>query len=106
MTVRISKGSGCPKCGYSKKMQATRERNVVKNKKDLETKFPEIAAEWDYDKNGDLDPSRISFGSNKKVWWRCPKGHSYEAWITDRTGRHKSGCPYCAGRKKREDKLR
>lgn len=100
VTVRISKNSGCPKCGYSKKMQSTRESNVVKNKKDLKTKFPEIAAEWDYEKNEDLEPSRVSFGSNKKVWWRCPKGHSYEARITDRTGRHKSGCPYCAGRRR------
>ena len=99
VTVRVSKGSGCPKCGYSKKMQETRESNIVKNQRDLKSRFPEIAAEWDYEKNGDLDPSKISFGSNKKVWWRCAKGHSYMAWITDRTGKHRTGCPYCAGRK-------
>ena len=98
VNVRIQTGSGCPKCGYAIKMQQTIKNSVVKSKKDLASRFPEIAKEWDYENNKDLDPSTVSFGSNKKVWWICPKGHHYEAWITDRTGKHKSGCPYCAGK--------
>ena len=94
------RGVGCPKCGYKTKMQATRGQNVKNAKKDLVTLFPEIASEWDYDKNTDLDPSMISPGSNHKVWWICSKGHSYQAWITDRTGKKKTGCPYCAGKRK------
>ena len=69
VSVRVRKGSGCPRCGYSKKMQETIAANVVKNKKDLVSQFPQIAAEWDYERNGALNPSKISFGSNKKVWW-------------------------------------
>lgn len=58
---------------------------------------PEIAKEWDYQLNGNLKPYQVSFGSGKKVWWRCPNGHSYTAPITSRTGPKGSGCPICAG---------
>ena len=104
VNARVRAGIGCPRCGYSKKMQETIAANVVKNKKDLVSQFPQIAAEWDYERNGALNPSKISFGSNKKVWWVCKNGHHYEAWITDRTGKKKTGCPYCAG-KRRIDNL-
>ena len=36
---------------------------------------PALAAEWDYEKNGDLRPEDFTGGSNRKVWWRCEKGH-------------------------------
>lgn len=100
VNARVHAGTGCPQCGYSKKMQKTIEQNVVKNKNDLKSRFPEIADEWDYEKNGNLNPARISFGSNKKVWWICKNGHHFEAWITDRTGKRKTGCPYCARKRK------
>ena len=100
INVRVSRGSGCPSCGYRKKMQLTRARNIKASKKDLVSLFPEIAAEWDYEKNSDLDPTALSPGSNIKVWWVCAKGHSYQAWMSDRTGWRKTGCPYCAGKRK------
>ena len=35
--------------------------------------------------------------SDKKVWWKCSKGHEWQASISHRSqGR---GCPYCSGRK-------
>ena len=30
---------------------------------------PDLAKEWNYEKNGDLRPEDVSCGSNKKVWW-------------------------------------
>ena len=33
--------------------------------------------------------------SNDKVWWKCEKGHEWEAVIFARS--MGSGCPYCAG---------
>lgn len=87
--------TGCPSCGYSKKMQTTRKQTIIRAKRDLVSKFPEIAKEWDYKKNGEMVPSEVSYGSSKKVWWICPAGHSYEARVSDRTGPHKSGCPIC-----------
>ncbi len=99
-----AKGIGCPKCGYTTKMQATRASNVRKEKRDLVSCFPKIAAEWDYDKNQGLNPIELSPGSNHKVWWICSRGHSYQAWINDRTGKRKTGCPYCSG-KRRDDNI-
>lgn len=62
----------------------------------LATRYPEIAKEWCYEKNGDLTPDKITYGSNKNVWWRCSKNpdHVYCTSPNDRTYSHR-GCPYC-----------
>ena len=49
-------------------------------------------------KNGTLRPNNVTAGSNRRVWWRCEKGHSYRAVIAQRVQRG-DGCPYCANRK-------
>lgn len=61
----------------------------------IEAKCPQIAAEWNYSRNGRLLPSSFAWASNKKVWWKCPKGHEYQAQISNRTvlGRK---CPVCS----------
>ena len=33
---------------------------------------PDLAKEWNYEKNGDLKPEDVSCGSCKKVWWKLP----------------------------------
>ena len=33
---------------------------------------PDLAKEWNYEKNGDLKPEDVSCGCNKKVWWKLP----------------------------------
>lgn len=44
--------------------------------------FPELAAQWDHELNGNLTPDNVSYGSNKNVWWKCPIcGHSYQKKI-------------------------
>lgn len=58
--------------------------------------FPELFAEWDFDKNTNLNPNELTSGSNKKVWWRCEKNHSWLSSIHNRTKGRK--CPYCSGR--------
>ena len=71
-------------------------------KKDLASTFPELAKEWHTSLNGDLKPSDFSYGSKKKVWWKCPKGddHEWESTINNRTRKKKpSGCACCAGTK-------
>ncbi|RLA42339.1 MAG: hypothetical protein DRR42_23580, partial [Gammaproteobacteria bacterium] len=55
---------------------------------------PDIATQWDYDKNTPLVPDLFSKGSNQKFWWLCEKGHSYDAAINNRVSRE-SGCPVC-----------
>lgn len=78
-------------CGYCSHKRTTTGVN------DLATKNPKLAEEWDYEKNGNLKPTDVTLMSARKVWWKCKKGHSYEAVINNRSrGR---GCPYCAGKK-------
>ena len=53
--------------------------------------------EWDYNKNLliGLTPQTVSSGINKKAWWICPKGHSYDKSISKRS--LGGGCPVCKG---------
>ena len=44
----------------------------------------------------DLKPEDFMPNSNKKVWWKCSKGHEWQAIIQDRN--KGTGCPYCSGR--------
>ena len=82
---RAIKDNKCPVCS---------NRLILKGFNDLATTNPELAKEWNYDKNI-LKPTKISAGSNKKVWWKCPKNHEWEAIVNSRVrGR---GCPYCSG---------
>ena len=62
---------------------------------------PSLAAQWHPTKNGSRIPSDVKPYSNKKAWWRCGKGHQWEATIASRTGGR--GCPYCAGQAVCED---
>ncbi len=54
--------------------------------------------EWDYLKNSDFMPYDVSFGSDKKVWWKCERGHEYQEKVSKRTLRN-FGCPYCSNHK-------
>jgi hypothetical protein len=83
---RGNQGSGCPYCSGNR---------ALKGFNDLATKVPEIAAQWDVEKN-DLSPEAVTAGSNRKAWWKCGLGHSWEAVIASRRN---SGCPVCAGRR-------
>ena len=64
-----------------------------KEKLPLSVTHPELAKEAD-----GWDASAFTYGSGRKMKWRCPLGHSYETSIDKRTGR-KHSCPYCSGHK-------
>lgn len=51
--------------------------------------------EWNYERNKPLLPSDLAPRSNRKVWWKCKKGHEWQATLNDRY--RGTGCPYCAG---------
>ena len=72
---------------------------LVQGVNDLLTLYPNIAKEFDIQKNNML-PSQISAGSHKKVWWLCSKGHSYQSKPNDRV--NSRGCPCCAGKRASE----
>ena len=79
-------GKGCPVCC---------NRKIVKGYNDLATTHPNIAKEWDFSLNGNLTPSDVSYGCNKKINWVCPRGHKYTATINHRTSQGGTGCPIC-----------
>jgi protein-arginine kinase activator protein McsA len=55
---------------------------------------PELAKEWDYEKN-ERGPEEYLDRSGKNVWWKCSDcGHSWKAKISKRTVK-KSGCSKC-----------
>ena len=55
---------------------------------------PELIAEWS-EKNHPLTPDKITFGSNKLVWWKGKCGHEWQASVKSRS--HGENCPICSG---------
>ena len=81
-------GAGCPYCT---------NRRVLPGFNDLATTHPRLAREWDCARNGALMPEAVTYGSNKRVWWRCAWGHVWRAAIFSRTRERAAGCPVCMG---------
>ena len=57
---------------------------------------PTLLAQWHPARNGDLTPKDVSPGSERKVWWRCERGHEWQACVYARC--RGDGCPVCAGK--------
>lgn len=57
-----------------------------------------LVAEWHPTKNSPLQVAKISNGSNKKVWWLGECGHEWQAIVSNRSGKKKTGCPICKGK--------
>lgn len=90
-SVRIRRlGHGCRVCaGFE----------VIAGFNDLESQNPVLAAEWDYDENGDLLPSMVTANSHTIVGWvgsAC--GHRWPAMVKNRN-RNGAGCPVCLGQR-------
>ena len=83
-------GTACPVC-------ASQNVSVTMS---LAKRFPEIASQWHPSKNSYLTPNNVPARSNRRVWWKCPKGpdHEWQATISSRTGQG-AGCPCCSGHK-------
>ncbi len=82
-------GSGCAVCDG---------KQVTPGINDIATTHPEIASSWDYSKNPlELNPTLISKGSGRKIFWVCKKYHSYQCTVANRVSG--TGCPYCSGRR-------
>lgn len=56
--------------------------------------FPDIAAEIAIDLSP-VDPNTLVAGSGETLWWRCARGHTWQAPVVRRTG-NGSGCRYCS----------
>lgn len=89
----FKKGYRCPYCSNHR----------VSSANALALRRPELAHEWNYEKNEDLTPSTVSFSSGKLVWWRCEQGHEWQERVSNRS--HLGyGCPYCSGKRPTQDR--
>jgi len=79
-------GRGCPYCAG---------KRILVGFNDLATTHPELAKEWDTDKNS-LPATAISYGSSEKAWWLCSHNHS---WQTSPNRRSKNNCPICSNKR-------
>ncbi len=81
-----TKGSGCPVCSRI---------TAIPGKTDLATTHPKLAKEWHPTKNDALTPNKVTYASNKRVWWQCSGcGYEWQAIIHNRT--KGTGCPVCS----------
>lgn len=82
-------GNNCPICIGKK---------VLAGYNDLATVLPCIANEWHPTKNGALMPQDVTLHSNKKVWWKCERGHEWQTSVSHRSNGRR--CPVCFGESK------
>ena len=99
---RTSQKHGCPYCS-----RENRSERVSKAKLSEENSLKswclskgswgkQLLSEW----TGECEDGKhyaideVTRASNKKLKWRCSKGHEWYAKVSNRTS-HKSGCPYC-----------
>ncbi|WP_235679992.1 zinc-ribbon domain-containing protein [Mycobacteroides abscessus] len=80
-----TRGAGCPACNG----------RAVTSTNNLAVMYPDIAAQWHSELNGDLKPVQVGSGSDAKRWWECPYRHTWRASVYARV--HGSGCPKCSG---------
>jgi hypothetical protein len=80
---RTRLGRGCPFCAGQR----------IESGKSLADLFPELTKEYDLVKNSEL-PNLVFTKTNKKYWWTCSAGHSYQRKVIDRT-KFGRGCTEC-----------
>jgi hypothetical protein len=73
-------------------------RTAAAGLNDLATTHPEIASWWHPSRNGNLKPSEVKAGSEKRAWWLCPDGHEYQQQIQYRAKQAQQQCPVDTGR--------
>lgn len=89
VAYRVLKSNNlCPYCNNKK---------VLPGYNDLATTHPYLASQWHNERNN-LTPHDVVAGSDKYIWWKCDKGHEWQAIIKNRTSKN-TGCPYCSNKK-------
>jgi len=81
---------GCPFCAGLK----------VSVSNSLASLRPDLAEQWHPSLNGEVTPSDVVVGSERKRWWLCPEGPDHEWQATPALrARAGTGCAVCAGRR-------
>ena len=88
-----TRGDGCPYCNHQR---------ILTGFNDLQTLYPEVAAQWHPVKNGNVKPCDVMPGTVVKYWWLCPEcGKEWQSAPNTRVQGH--GCPACAFRESNEE---
>lgn len=83
--------NGCPACQAAKTREWNRERKAF-----LAESNPELAAEWDYQRNGKWTPENVGYDSKREVYWICSAcGHKWAATPRSRRKTRGQTCPKC-----------
>lgn len=93
VNYRAVRGYGCPVCSGKQYANRTSLKDWS-----IDNDATYLLEEWDDTKNS-YDVSKFGYGSDKKVWWKCRNGHEWQARIDSRTGKNRSMCPFCYGKK-------
>ncbi|WP_307794968.1 zinc-ribbon domain-containing protein [Alkalihalobacillus sp. BA299] len=83
----------CPKGHEWLEAVVKRKNNNCPYCQSIAIQKPQLLKEWHPLKNGDLSPFDFTPGSDKKVWWKCVKGHEWKSSIYNRS--KGVGCPLC-----------
>ena len=73
-------------------------KKIIRGVNDLATLHPALLAEWDFERNGRLDPWVLAPSSSEKTWWKCEHNHRWQVTVSGRAYGG-SGCPHCSGRR-------
>ena len=80
-----NRGAGCPVCKH---------QILISGKNDLATEHPDIAIEWNMERNQGITANQVLAGGHKKYWWKCCHcGYEWQAEIIARI--RGNGCPNC-----------
>lgn len=86
--TRTGQGTGCPYCAG---------KMILPSAHTIASDFPQLALEWHPTKNFGLLAEDVLPGTHRKVWWKCSKGHEWQARVNSRA--QGTGCPICANKK-------
>lgn len=80
-------GTGCPYCN---------QHRLISEETSLAIRNPELAQQWDTEKNAPVTPWNVTEFCNDRFWWVCERGHRWSATVSNRSCEER--CPYCTCR--------
>jgi hypothetical protein len=90
---RTSKGVGCPVCSNFE---------IRADVNSISALCPDLARQWDRERNGARTPETVGVGSEYRAWWICQDGHGpYQMMVSRRAVG--GGCQYCSRQKVHPD---
>ena len=102
LNSRTNGGNNCSCCSNQKVCKDNNLQYLSEKASDpyLKARYKRLVSEWD--KDNTLTPKDITPGSDKKINWKCKKGHMWKTELSSRT-RDESNCPCCSNYKVCDD---